>query len=136
MNKYLTYGSLLLVSSVLVAAEPVVKGDLWETTSQMSMAAMPMQMPITKVRVCQVKNRTEPPVATNSQQNCSYLNFQRTGSKVTWKVQCTGPAMTGSGELNYTGADSYTGVMTFTTEQGNMSINLTGKKVGECDNPR
>jgi hypothetical protein len=136
MNKYLMHGSLLMVSTVLVAAEPAVKGDLWETTSQMSMAGMPMQMPITKFKVCQAKNRTEPPIATSSQQNCNYSNFQRTGSKVTWKVQCTGPAMTGSGELNYVGTDSYTGVMTFTTERGSMSINLAGKKVGECDNPR
>jgi hypothetical protein len=44
--------------------------------------------------------------------------------------------MTGTGELVREGTDAFTGSIKFTGPQGNMTINLKGKKVGGCDNPQ
>jgi hypothetical protein len=43
--------------------------------------------------------------------------------------------MTGQGEITYEGTDAYTGTIKYTSSEGNMTINLTGKKIGTCDNP-
>jgi hypothetical protein len=44
--------------------------------------------------------------------------------------------MTGQGEITYEGTDSYSGIIKYVTDDGNMTINLTGKKIGGCDHPR
>jgi hypothetical protein len=136
----LAVGCTCLCSAFLVRAladdAAAAKGDLWETTSQMSMEGMPMQMPVQKLKVCAAKNRTEPPGASNPQHNCTNSNMKRVGDKVTWDVQCTQPDMTGQGEINYSGTDAYTGSIKFVAEQGNMTIKLTGHKTGGCDHPQ
>ena len=51
-------------------------------------------------------------------------------------TQCTGQMeMSGHGEINFTSDDAYTGTITFTAEGMTMTVNLTGTKVDECDNP-
>ena len=109
------------------------KGDLWQTTSQMSMEGMPMQMPANTVKVCSAKEWKEPP---GGQKNCKSTNLKTEGNKTTWDVQCTGPSMTGHGEIIRESADAYNGSIRFTSDQGNMTVKLTGRKIGECDNPQ
>lgn len=142
MNKSLLRG--LPVAAVLVIASPWVyqtvaadaaaQGEQWETTTRMSMEGMPMQMPAQTVKICAKANPTEPPGATR--ENCTNTSFNRTGNKVTWTVHCTGPEMTGTGEITYTGTDAYTGTIHFVSAQGNMTINMTGRKIGTCNNPQ
>ncbi len=108
------------------------KGDLWATTSQMSMEGMPMAMPAKTTNVCSAKEWKEPP---GGQKNCKNTNMKVVGNKVTWEVECTGPTMTGLGEINRDG-DAYTGSIKFKVEQGNMTVKLTGRKIGGCDNPQ
>ena len=109
------------------------KGDLWETTSQMSMEGMPMAMPAQTVKVCSAKDWKQPP---GGQKNCTNTNMKIVGNKVTWEVKCTGPAMTGTGEINRDGANAYTGSIKFMSDQGNMTVRLSGRKLGDCDNPQ
>lgn len=45
------------------------------------------------------------------------------------------PAMTGKGEITFQGTVAYTGTIRYVTDEGNMTINLTGRKIGGCDNP-
>jgi uncharacterized protein DUF3617 len=127
---------VVLTSTLVVRAIADDKGELWETTSQMSMEGMPMQLPATTLKVCSVKEWKEPPGAADKQRNCKNLNMKTVGTKVTWDVQCTGPAMTGVGEITRNGTDSYTGSIKFTSAQGNMNIRLAGHKIGDCDNPQ
>jgi hypothetical protein len=142
MNKSLLRGlpvaAVIVLSSPLVfqaiAADSPAKGDQWETTTRMSMEGMPMQMPAQTMKICAARNATEPPGATR--QNCTNTNFTRVDNKVTWEVKCTGPAMTGTGEIVYSGTDSYTGTIRFVSAEGNMTINLSGRKVGTCDHPQ
>ena len=109
------------------------RGELWETTSQMSMEGMPMKMPSRTAKVCSPTEWKEPP---SGQKNCKNSNMKVDGNKVTWDVQCTGPTMTGTGEILREGSDAYSGTIKLASDQGNMTIKLTGKKVGPCDNPQ
>jgi hypothetical protein len=112
------------------------KGDLWESTTQMSMEGLPFKMPANTAKVCSFKEWKEPPGGSDKSRNCKSSNMRTTGNKVTWDVQCTGPTMTGKGELVREGTDAYTGALALTSAEGNMTIQLKGKKVGGCDNPQ
>lgn len=112
---------------------PKKPGDQWEVTSQMSMEGMPMQMPAQKSKVCSPKEWKEPPAPMNDRQKCQNSDFKVTGAKATWKVVCTSPAMTGEGEITRDGAEAYSGTIKFTSEEGNMTLKLSGKRIGPCE---
>lgn len=133
-------GRLLTASSVLLAAFAPARADdppgiLWESTSQMIMPGMPFSPPPNKIKFCASADSSQPPPAPPGQ-SCTVSNMQRTGNKVTWDTQCTGEMeMTGHGEINYEGTDSYTGEINFAAEGMNVTMKLTGKKLSTCDNP-
>ena len=108
-------------------------GDLWEVTSQMSMPGMPMAMPSHTSKTCSPKEWTEPPAANDPQNKCTSSDFKGEGSKVTWKVTCTGAhPMTGTGEITRSG-DSYDGTIKFGSAEVAMTTKLTGKRLGDCE---
>ncbi len=123
-----------------LAAQPAAaKGDLWETTSQSSMTMGGMSMPMAPQtnKVCAAKTWTRPPVGSNRDMNCTNSDFAVAGQKVTWTSVCTGQmTMTGKGEIVRQGADAYTGSLKYALAEGGMTVAISGKKVGECDNPQ
>ena len=126
---------LLLVISP-IQADDAAKGDLWQVTSKMSMEGMPMEMPAQTVKVCAAKEWKRPPSNPNDRMQCTNQNFQRSGNKATWETTCKGPpAMNGVGEMIFEGNDSYTGSIKYSGDEGGMTIKLSGKKLGSCDNP-
>jgi hypothetical protein len=55
---------------------------------------------------------------------------------MTWTMKCTGKMpLEGTGEINFDSEDSYTGTIKATAEGMPMTINLSGRKIGTCDNP-
>lgn len=149
MNSRLRFGfstaALLFLASVVLArivgAPPAAaadeKGDLWEVTSQMSMEGMPMAMPAHTARSCAPKEWTAPPGGADERHECTSSDFKTEGSKVSWKVVCTGAMpMTGVGEITRDGADAYVGTIKFNSAEANMVTKLTGRRVGDCDNPQ
>lgn len=120
------------------AARPKPKGETWETTSQMSMEGMPIQMPVSRMKLCLKKDQQSAPSSGPPGGGaCSNSNMKRDGNKVTWDIKCTNPDMTGVGEITYKDRSSYTGAIRFTSADGNMTIKLGGQKLpGECDNPQ
>ncbi|MDH4258787.1 MAG: DUF3617 domain-containing protein [Gammaproteobacteria bacterium] len=109
-------------------------GVLWETTSQMVMEGMPMQMPMQTQKMCAAREWTRPP--PGGDRTCVTSNFKRVGNKATWTMQCSGDMpMTGTGEMTFEGTDSYKGAIIAMAEGMAMTIRLTGKKVGTCDKP-
>ena len=117
------------------AAAANAAGDLWDTSSQMSMEGMPISMPAHAMKVCARHGTTHPPVGSDPSQKCENSNFQRTESTVSWTSICKNPPMTGEGKITYDNPDSYSGTIKFTSEGGAMTIKLTGKKIGTCDKP-
>jgi len=126
---------LLLGSLPLLAAETPAKGDLWEVTSRMSMEGLPMEMPARTAKVCAAKVWTRPPAGENEHQKCTRSEYMMAGDKVTWTESCVSPPTKGKGEITRQGSDAYTGSITYASEQGNMTIKLTGRRIGGCDNP-
>ena len=125
--------ALLLVLSPARAADP--PGVLWETTSQMAMPGMPTQMPAQTQRVCAAKTWTKPP--PGGDKSCVTSDYKMVGNKATWTMQCGGQMpMQGTGEISFEGADAYTGAIKATSQGMNMTIKLSGKKVGTCDKPQ
>jgi hypothetical protein len=43
--------------------------------------------------------------------------------------------MTGEGEITRDGASAYAGFIKFSSDDGNMKIKLSGRRVGDCDVP-
>jgi hypothetical protein len=101
----------------------------------MSMEGLPMEMPAQTLKVCAAKVWTRPPAGDNPNQKCKRSPYTITGNKITWTETCESPAMTGQGEIIRQGNDAYTGSIKYASEQGNMTIKLTGHKIGGCDNP-
>jgi len=125
----------LLALLPVLAAEIPAKGDLWEVTSKMSMEGLPMEMPVQTAKVCAAKGWTRPPVGDNEHQKCTRSEYITTDNKVTWTESCKSPPMTGKGEITRQGNDAYTGTIVYASAQGNMTIKLSGRKIGGCDNP-
>jgi hypothetical protein len=119
--------------SGLAVAEP---GDLWEVTTEMKMAGMEgMQMPARTQKVCSPKQSDQPAGVPKPENNdCEMYDLQRSGSKVSWKMRCTGKhAASGSGEMNYQGKESYNGVMKMSADGRDMEMHMNGHRVGDCD---
>lgn len=110
-------------------------GNLWKTTSQMVMPGVPFTPPPNTMQVCTAKEWTQPPPPPAGQ-TCTVSNFQHTDTTVSWDTQCTGEMeMSGHGEITFTSADAYTGTIEFAAEGMTITMNLTGEKIDECDDP-
>jgi hypothetical protein len=138
MNSSLTGHLVAAASLVLLILAPAEAADppgiLWESTSQMTMPGMPFTPPPTTLKVCSPKVWTKPPPGGDA--TCVNTDFVKIGNKVTWSTQCSGRmAMTGTGEITFEGEDSYTGANNATADGRSMTINLSGRKLGTCDNP-
>jgi hypothetical protein len=130
----------VLLAGVLpvLAAQPTGKGDLWNSTSQatMAMGGISMPTPPHTVKLCTPKTWTKPPESPNRGMMCKNSDFARNGQTVTWTSVCTGEMnMTGRGEITFNGPDSYSGTVKYSSDQGSLTVTLSGQKAGECDNP-
>jgi hypothetical protein len=105
-------------------------GDLWQVTTKMSMPGMPMNMPPQTSQSCSTKEWTTPPGGTRD--GCTNSEFVVHGATATWNVMCTGQqSMTGHGEVTRSG-DAFKGTIKFMGDGFAMTIDLEGKRVGDC----
>jgi hypothetical protein len=110
-------------------------GILWETTSKMVMPGVPFSPPPRTMKVCTAAVWTKPPPGGDP--SCTSTDYTVTGNTATWTMECRGRMpMKGTGEITFEGTDSYTGAIKATAEGMDMTIELSGKKVGTCDNPQ
>ena len=117
----------------LTAAIGQGNGDLWQVTSQMSMVGLPFQMPAQTQQVCSARNWTTAPAGNGPDQTCRNTDFSMSGNTANWKITCQSPPSTGVGQITRNGDDAYSGSIKFASAQGEMTINLTGRRVGSCD---
>jgi len=123
---------LAVVAAISAASHPVsaATGDQWQVSSTMSMEGMPNAMPTRVSSVCMPKTWAQPPGSGNSQ--CTRSDFNVDGAKATWAEKCENPPMTGHGEVTRRG-DAFTGAIRFASPQGNVTINLSGRRTGDCE---
>jgi hypothetical protein len=130
---------LALVAIAVVAAQgpTPMKPGRWEVSTQMQMANMPMQMKPTTTTSCvtaaQLAVDPTGGMSTGPQGGaCKATDVKVVDNTVTWKMACAGAtAMTGDGELTFVG-DTYSGSIKSKMAQGEMTIQLAGKRLGEC----
>jgi hypothetical protein len=130
----------LLVTTLTAPGSATAQGkdELWEVTTKMEMPGMPMAMPAQTNRVCIAKGGRDEDFVPR-RENCRVLESKRAGSKVTYKMVCTGKdAMTVAGEMTF-GANSYDGRMAMSGKADGQSFEMTqtysGKRVGDCTAP-
>lgn len=127
--------------AVSLLAQGQMKPGRWEITTQIDMPGLPVKMQPTKTTMCVTPEQAKTPGATvsgpagrgrGSSDDCKATDQKIDGNKVTWKMACTGAqAMTGDGEMVFNG-DSYTGKMNMNMAQGQMTMQYTGKRIGDC----
>jgi len=109
-------------------------GDLWSVTPQMVMPGMTLPLP--PQQVCSAKQWTAPPAGRGPDATCVNSDFAMSGTATaTWKVTCQSPPSTGTGEITRMGADAWKGTIKYNSAQGEMTINLSATRSGECPNP-
>jgi uncharacterized protein DUF3617 len=129
-------GAALVALLAMGSAAAQEKGELWETTSQADVPGLPTPLPPVKGSFCAKKGWTQPPEASDPSQHCKVSDTNRSGSKLTWTVSCDNPPMSGHGEITFAGSDSYAGAAEFETGGNSIRVQMTGRKVGVCDNPQ
>jgi len=132
----------MLVGGTALAAQSPMRPGRWDITMQMQMPNMPVQMPETKTSQCitaeQLKDPANglprgPQAGRGANQDCKVSDYKVSGNTVTWKMACSTPQpMTSTGEMTFTDDSSYAGTMKMNMPQGDMSMKLTGKRVGDC----
>jgi hypothetical protein len=126
------FAAVSALAFVLLPLQAQAPGNLWQVTTKMLMPGM--DMPGQSSQVCAAKTWTKPP--GGERQGCTSSGFAMKGSTASWDVVCTGPqTMKGHGEITLSG-DSYKGAIKFSGDGLSMTIELEGKKLGDCPNPQ
>ena len=131
-----TVAFLLVALAISPLASAQGKDDLWEISTRMEMAGMPMAMPAQVNRVCVGKSPKDEDLVPK-QANCRMVDSKRTGSKFTYRMECAGnEPMTMVGEMTF-GNNTYDGQMrmTMTKSKDTMNMTYSGKRVGDCTAP-
>jgi hypothetical protein len=129
------FGRLAAASALLLVLLPLqaqAPGDLWQVSTKMTMPGM--NMPAQTSQVCAAKTWTKPP--GGERQGCTQSGFEMHGNTASWDTVCTGPqTMKGHGEMTLMG-DTFKGTIKFSGDGFAMTIELEGKKLGDCPNPQ
>ncbi|MCR4333317.1 MAG: DUF3617 domain-containing protein, partial [Sulfuricaulis sp.] len=109
--------ALCLISPLAAFSAPDT-GELWQITTSMEMEGMPMAMPAQTSKACLPKDRKSD-AAIPKDESCTTTDLRKSGSKTSYKIVCTGKnKMTGTGEFEDLGSDSYRGKMRMTGTMG------------------
>ena len=125
--------ALLAVPNQL-PAEPATANeqkDLWEVTSKMAMEEMPIEMPAQTMKVCAAKSGRNPP-AERTSGKVAGTRTSDSGQDSHLDRDVFEPAMTGHGEITRDTPDTYSGAIKSTSDDGSMTINLNGRRLGGC----
>lgn len=132
-----TMGAFFLIAvSQIVMAEPDFKEGLWEITSKMNMANMPISMPATTLNQC-ITHKDFVPQSSQKNGDCQ-IDHKAEGNDVTWHVSCETKQgnMQGNGKITYQ-QETFSGE--FVSEIANtkmgtmkMTIEMSGRHIGAC----
>jgi len=122
----------LLLPFACIAADD---GELWEVTTQMNIPGMPAGMAGMgggAQRVCTGKDPKEDATRRPDMQKCKVVDSKQTATRFTVTMSCPdGQAVI---DQTYNAARTeYKGTMTMKSKDGDMVMNMSGRKVGTCD---
>ncbi len=129
-----------LALSAAAAAQQMPRQDgRWKVQIQMQLPNMPTALPPMTMEQCLTPEDVKDPMQTVPRTgpgtqggDCKMTDYQVAGSKVTWKMECTGStAMTGTGEMVYAD-NAYAGTMTMNVQGQTMTAKVNGVRLGDC----
>jgi Protein of unknown function (DUF3617) len=131
---------VILVSAALmpvtaVSAVASMKEGLWEITTTMEMPGMPYQPPASVYRHCYTREdlKDEKQVLPKQQGDCRVTDMKRDGSRMTWKIVCSGENKgKGEGEITFRGDSAYDGSMNIEMNEMKMTGRYKARRVGAC----
>jgi hypothetical protein len=130
MSRFLLGLALAAVAAVCTAATPMRAG-LWEITARMQ-GGIPPITSRTCISTKDVEALSRGRAANKGAENCEPVNYRQEGDKATWTLSCKGRTpMTGTGSIQY-GNDTFTQKMVLKSSEGTMTMESTGRRVGEC----
>jgi len=125
----------VLMPAVTIAAGASMKEGLWEISTTMEMPGMPFQAPPSVYRHCYTREdlKDDKQVIPQHQGDCRVTDMKRDGSRMTWKVVCTGENKgKGEGEIAFQGDSAYDGSMKIEMNDMKMTSRYKARRVGAC----
>jgi hypothetical protein len=127
-----------LIVPATFAAGPQKAGK-WETTVQVEMAGMNMKIPPVTTTVCVTEEDLKDPSKSvptpggkGQNSDCKISDYKVDGNKISWSMKCEGKQpVTASGQMTFSG-DAYEGSMKMNTQGHDMSMTMSGKRLGDC----
>lgn len=132
-------GYLLAVLPLLATPLGSLAGDvspgLWETTAQVTMPGTQQGVsanipPIKETRCFRSTDVQDPQKLIPADAACQLTTSRMDGNRLSWEMQCKG-GMSGTGELTFT-SSSYEGVFTTTGSGAHLTMNYSGRRIGDC----
>ena len=131
------FAALLVLSLAATSAlaAPGMKDGQWEIATTIEMPGLPFQPPPVTINHCYTKEdlQDQKKMVPEPEKNCKVTDMKTTGSKVSWKIVCTGKnAAKGEGEITFKGDSAYEGTMKMDTEGMTMTSSYSAKRLGPC----
>jgi len=128
--------SLIMTAFTSAYADVDLHAGMWEITSKIEMSGIPVKIPKMKVSQCINKENIIPKTNQKVNEHCSIAEQKIEGNTVTWKINCGGKVES-QGSVTYHG-DTFNGLINTQSEVPSMgmmtmTIQLTGKRTGECN---
>jgi hypothetical protein len=123
---------------MIAAALPVAaqgSDDQYDVTIKMEMAGVPMPMPPISQRLCVKRGGSDADLVPR-QENCRVSDAARAGSRLTFRIACTGNnPMTGNGDFALDAA-GYNGQIRLKGKMDGQDVEMTqainARRVGSC----
>jgi len=128
---------MLLFTLVALPGAAAAQGtdELWEVTSKMEMAGLPMAMPPQTNQVCRPAGKADEETVPKNQ-DCRMTDVRRAGNRTTFTMVCEGKdKLTGTGDI-VSDPGSYRGTMrlrgTMDGQPMDMTQSFSGRRIGPC----
>jgi hypothetical protein len=107
-------------------------GELWEVTTQMNVPGMPAGMGGMTTQVCRDKDPRKEVARGKDTKDCKVTDLKQSGNRMTMTMTC--PQGKSVMDMTYNSAHTeYKGTVRMTGKDGEMAMNLAGRKLGSCD---
>ncbi len=118
--------------SISCAAQAAEDGELWEVATQMNIPGMPAGMGGMTTKVCRDKDPRKEATRSKETQDCKVTDMKQSGTHLTMTMTC--PRGKTVVDMNYNSAHTeYKGSVRTTGDRGEMTMNMSGRKLGGCD---
>jgi hypothetical protein len=138
MNVRVTLAALLAIglSSPAFAQSPMREGN-WEILSKMNMPGMnmPAQKQVRCITAAMIKDPQSAIEKPPGSEGCKMSDYKLSGDTTTYKMACTQPPATMTGEVKHLSPEAYTAKITMDMSGQSMLITVDAKRIGDCPAP-